>query len=82
MKSFFSKMRQKTPTGEWIDAILSPELRFCRPLRKSNNHNLEEQLLIGPSRIVTCREGVENGKPYFRCVLNVKDFAEKNGWKK
>ena len=25
---------------------------------------------------------LENGKPYFRCVLNVKDFAEKNGWKK
>ena len=25
---------------------------------------------------------LENGKPHFRCVLNVKDFAEKNGWKK
>jgi D-arabinose 1-dehydrogenase-like Zn-dependent alcohol dehydrogenase len=23
-----------------------------------------------------------NGKPQFRCVVNVKDFAEKNGWKK
>jgi D-arabinose 1-dehydrogenase-like Zn-dependent alcohol dehydrogenase len=23
-----------------------------------------------------------NGKPHFRCVVNVKDFAEKNGWKK
>jgi len=25
---------------------------------------------------------LENGKPHFRCVLNVKKFAEKNGWKK
>ena len=25
---------------------------------------------------------LENGKPHFRCVLNVKDFAVKNGWKK
>ena len=25
---------------------------------------------------------LENGKPYFRCVLNAKDFAVKNGWKK
>ena len=25
---------------------------------------------------------LENGKPYFRCVLNVKDYAEKHGWKK
>lgn len=25
---------------------------------------------------------VENGKPMFRCVVNIKDFAEKNGWKK
>jgi D-arabinose 1-dehydrogenase-like Zn-dependent alcohol dehydrogenase len=25
---------------------------------------------------------LENGRPHFRCVLNVKDFAEKNGWKK
>ena len=25
---------------------------------------------------------LENGKPHFRCVLNVKDFAEKHGWKK
>ena len=25
---------------------------------------------------------LENGKPHFRCVLNVKDYAEKNGWKK
>ena len=25
---------------------------------------------------------LENGKPHFRCVLNVKDYAEKHGWKK
>ena len=25
---------------------------------------------------------LENGKPCFRCVVNVKDFAEKNGWKR
>lgn len=25
---------------------------------------------------------LENGRPLFRCVVNVKDFAEKNGWKK
>ena len=25
---------------------------------------------------------LENGRPHFRCVLNVKDFAIKNGWKK
>ena len=25
---------------------------------------------------------LENGKPHFRCVLNVKDFTVKNGWKK
>lgn len=27
-------------------------------------------------------EKLEHGKPHFRCVVNVKDFAEKNGWKK
>ena len=27
-------------------------------------------------------EKLENGKPFFRCVVNVKDFAEKNGFKK
>ena len=25
---------------------------------------------------------LEHGKPHFRCVVNVKDFAEKNGFKK
>ena len=25
---------------------------------------------------------LENGKPHFRCVLNVKNYAEKHGWKK
>ena len=25
---------------------------------------------------------LENGKPHFRCVLNVKDWAEKNGFRK
>lgn len=25
---------------------------------------------------------LENGKPKFRVVINIKDFAEKNGWKK
>ena len=25
---------------------------------------------------------LENGRPHFRCVVNVKDFAEKNGLKK
>ena len=25
---------------------------------------------------------LEHGKPHFRCVLNVKDYAEKHGWKK
>ena len=79
MKSFFSKMRQKTPTGEWIDAILSPELRFCRPLRKSNNHNLEEQLLIGPSRIVTCREGIEDGKPYQEEIIEFREESDTSG---
>lgn len=27
-------------------------------------------------------EKLEKGRPHFRCVVNVKDFAEKNGWKK
>ena len=25
---------------------------------------------------------LENGRPHFRCVVNMKDFAEKNGLKK
>ena len=25
---------------------------------------------------------LENGRPYFRCVVNMKDFAEKNGLRK
>ena len=25
---------------------------------------------------------LENGKPHFRCVINVKDYAEKHGLKK
>ena len=25
---------------------------------------------------------LENGKPKFRCVVNVKDWAEKNGFRK
>ena len=27
-------------------------------------------------------EKLEYGRPYFRCVVNVKDYAEKNGLKK
>ena len=27
-------------------------------------------------------EKLENGRPFFRCVVNMKDFAEKNGLKK
>ena len=27
-------------------------------------------------------EKLEHGRPFFRCVVNVKDFAEKNGLKK
>lgn len=27
-------------------------------------------------------EKLENGRPHFRCVVNMKDYAEKNGLKK
>ena len=27
-------------------------------------------------------EKLEHGQPHFRCIVNVKDFAEKKGWKK
>lgn len=54
-----SLIKQKSDGGDFNPLYLGPEQRFTKPLRKSNNNNLEEQLLMGVDRIITSwTEGV------------------------
>lgn len=54
-----SLIKQKSDGGDFNPLYLGPEQRFTKSLRKSNNNNLEEQLLMGADRIVTSwTEGV------------------------
>lgn len=49
----FSFVNKKDEYGNFSPLYLSPEQRFIKPTRSSNNNNLEEQLLLGTDRIIT-----------------------------
>lgn len=48
-----SMLRQKSDNGDFNPLYLGPEQRYVGALRKSNNNNIEEQLLLGVDRIIT-----------------------------
>lgn len=48
-----SMLRQKSDNGNFSPLYLGPEQRYIGALRKSNNNNIEEQLLLGVDRIIT-----------------------------
>lgn len=48
-----SMLRQKSDDGDFHPLYLGPEQRYIGALRKSNNNNIEEQLLLGVDRIIT-----------------------------
>lgn len=48
-----SILRQKSDNGDFNPLYLGPEQRYIGALRKSNNNNIEEQLLLGVDRIIT-----------------------------
>lgn len=48
-----SMLRQKSDNGNFSPLYLGPEQRYVGALRKSNNNNIEEQLLLGVDRIIT-----------------------------
>lgn len=48
-----SMLRQKSDNGNFNPLYLGPEQRYIGALRKSNNNNIEEQLLLGVDRIIT-----------------------------
>lgn len=48
-----SMLRQKSDNGNFRPLYLGPEQRYIGALRKSNNNNIEEQLLLGVDRIIT-----------------------------
>ena len=49
----FSFVNKKDEYGNFSPLYLSPEQRYIKPTRSSNNNNLEEQLLLGTDRIIT-----------------------------
>lgn len=48
-----SMLKQKSDNGNFSPLYLGPEQRYIGALRKSNNNNIEEQLLLGVDRIIT-----------------------------
>lgn len=48
-----SMLKQKSDNGDFNPLYLGPEQRYIGALRKSNNNNIEEQLLLGVDRIIT-----------------------------
>lgn len=48
-----SMLKQKSDSGDFNPLYLGPEQRYVGALRKSNNNNIEEQLLLGVDRIIT-----------------------------
>lgn len=48
-----SMLKHKTSTGDFNPLYLGPEQRYVGALRKSNNNNIEEQLLLGVDQIKT-----------------------------
>lgn len=48
-----SMLKQKSDNGDFNPLYLGPEQRYVGALRKSNNNNIEEQLLLGVDRIIT-----------------------------
>lgn len=48
-----SMLRQKSDNGNFSPLYLGPEQRYIGALRKSNNNNIEEQLLLGVDQIIT-----------------------------
>lgn len=51
-----SSFKRKNDSNGYDDYPLSPEQRFVKALRKSNNNNLEEQFLMGVDNIITAWE--------------------------
>lgn len=48
-----SMLKQKSDNGDFNPLYLGPEQQYVGALRKSNNNNIEEQLLLGVDRIIT-----------------------------
>ena len=51
-----SSFKRKNDSNGYDDYPLSPEQRFVKALRKSNNNNLEDQFLMGVDNIITAWE--------------------------
>ena len=63
-----SVLQQKDSEGNYHPFHIGPEQRYVGATRKTNNNNLEEQLLLGIDRIKTSwiEEGIKREKIEFR----------------
>ena len=66
-----------------IGSVIGPRQSFKNMIdfcHKNNVYPICEEYPF--EKMSEAFEKLEHGKPFFRCVVNVKDFAEKNGLKK
>ena len=68
---------------KFIGSWLGPRVHINEMVKLCNEKKVYPQVeVFSFEDFPKALDKLEHGKPHFRCVVNVKDFAEKNGFKK